>query len=108
MVSRGRDAINFGRCTMDRKLAEMSSENCELSTSNCELGAVHCCFALMLAIFTITGVLGCNFAAFWTSSDASWKPLGGLVKTFYSFSSHLGSLLNRLREAPSRQYAFGC
>ena len=91
IVSRGGDAINFGWCTMDCNFAEMSSRTCELSSVNCKLGTVNCCFALNLAIFTITGDLGDNFAPFWTPSDVSWNPIVGLLELFERFSSHFGS-----------------
>ena len=42
-------------------------------------------------------------------SDAQIKPspIGGILEPFEGFSSRLGSLLDRLREAPGRQYTFG-
>ena len=106
-MSRGQDAINFGWCAIDCKFAEMSSRNCELSIVKRELGTVNCCFALKLAIFTITGGLrgncalfGCLLTSLGSQLEASWIRLRDSRAT-------LGVFLDRVTEAPGRQYDFG-
>ena len=52
-------------------------------------------------------LFGCNFVSFWTPSGASWRPIGRVLEPSAGFSSHLGSLLDRFREASGRPYDVG-
>ena len=98
IMSRGRDAINFGSCTMDCKFAEMSSRNCELSTVKCELGAVNWCFAESLPISPSHETLEPILHPF----GRLLTPLGSQLEA----SSSRQPLEPPWEEAPGRQYVF--
>ena len=75
----------------------------------CAIGSERCEFCIEgLSVPPSQEVLGSDLVPFWTLSGASWQPIGPVLEPFASFSSHLGSLLDRLKEASGRQSDFGC
>ena len=86
---------------MDGELAEMGSRNCEMSSVKCELGTANCCFALKLAIVTVTGAswrqlhsFGCLLERLGSQLDPSWSRLRASRTILGAFWTVLGWLLD--------------
>ena len=91
--------------------SEKSSRNCEFSGVKCGLETMNRCFALKLAIFTITGDLGSIFAPFWTplgsQLEASWSRLTASRAALGVFWTVLGRLQVDNMPSGSKIHDFG-
>ena len=91
---------------------DRESENCEFCIEGLSVSpSQELLGSDFLPFWTLSGAswqpIGPLLEPFWTLSGASWQPIGPLLERFASFSSHLGSLLDRLKGALGRQCDFG-
>ena len=99
---------------MDCEFAELGSRNCEMSSVKCDLGTANCCYALKLAIVTVTGAswrqlhsFGCLLERLGSQLDPSWSRLRASRAILGASCTVLGWLLDDNMISDSKIHDFG-